>query len=729
MASWFRSVEDFLESVDRTAANVAVPRDKASASSVDDQLAALEPVGIRKLASTFVKEKPAGRSPENVAQGLPIEASKRLQEEDKPEQPLEKFAVDINAASLVDASKVKTVSLQKSNASISRESSQEFRSSDSGIMIADGFKEPEDDHQAIEEQTLIPLSDNSSIGDEPVRAIAGNVPFNGSLNHTHAKLAGDELMEINSLAILISAQSVRLPEANQDLKSPQAVSRSVENGSAAGSPLEAAEVKNDAKEDGHEGSITSSLPAQGTEVLKVTKTVAVQKELDEARGLLKSASSAGQSKEARLAKICASLSLRVQEYKAENAQLEELLSTERDGRGSMDNAVKALQQKLVQARADLEASEGIFTNALAAKNSEIGTLTAALSETKRQAALLEGKLAALQADAEVFAKSRDVSEARMIQALREELSAAERRFEDERAAHGSTRQSATQREIELEQRMTESTAGLTRMQRVVDERTQKTLDLEEKISLLEVECATLNQELQEGEARWKREHKRPTDEPYMAAQVNAWKEEAERARHIQHETEGKLTAMEAETQKLRVELEARKRETESSSVQAHTELEKRFRELTELLYLKQTQLESMASEKQAAQLQLEKEARRFREVKAQAERDNRAMRRLAMTADDEDPGLSYFEALGLQQRRVSPSIEKAAKLLDKGAVTAGRFLWRRPLARLVLLFYFVFVHLFLMYLLHRLQAQADEHDTGFPTDTVGGNLSFKESFP
>lgn len=77
-------------------------------------------------------------------------------------------------------------------------------------------------------------------------------------------------------------------------------------------------------------------------------------------------------------------------------------------------------------------------------------------------------------------------------------------------------------------------------------------------------------------------------------------------------------------------------------------------------------------------------------------------------------------------------LQNAVKLLDSGAVRATRFLWRYPIARIFLLFYLVrrsliysisfallvnlwyikmtsfmnlqvFVHLFLMYLLHRLQ--------------------------
>ncbi|XP_054796207.1 golgin candidate 1-like [Prosopis cineraria] len=70
----------------------------------------------------------------------------------------------------------------------------------------------------------------------------------------------------------------------------------------------------------------------------------VQDQLDEAQGLLKTAKSTGQSKEARLARVCAGLSSRLQEYKAENAQLEELLSAERELSKSYEARMKELQK-------------------------------------------------------------------------------------------------------------------------------------------------------------------------------------------------------------------------------------------------------------------------------------------------------------------------------------------------------------------------------------------------
>jgi hypothetical protein len=74
------------------------------------------------------------------------------------------------------------------------------------------------------------------------------------------------------------------------------------------------------------------------------------------------------------------------------------------------------------------------------------------------------------------------------------------------------------------------------------------------------------------------------------------------------------------------------------SVQAQSELEKRFRELTELLYTKQTQLEVMSSEKAAAMLQLE-QARRL-QAKAEAERQ-RNVRNMSSFEDENE--LKSFE--------------------------------------------------------------------------------------
>ncbi|KAL2576308.1 hypothetical protein AAZV13_16G069100 [Glycine max] len=434
----------------------------------------------------------------------------------------------------------------------------------------------------------------------------------------------------------------------------------------------------------------------------------VQDQLDEAQGLLKTTKSTGQSKEARLARVCAGLSSRLQEYKSENAQLEELLTSERELSKSYEASIKQLQKDLSESKREVTRVESNMVEALAAKNAEIEALLSSMDAVKRQAALSEGNLASLQASMESMMRNRELSETRMMQALREELASAERRAEEERVAHNATKMAAMEREVELEHRAVESSTALARIQRVADERTAKATELEQKVALLEVECASLNQELQDMEARVRREQKKAPEEANQVIQKQAWQEELERARQGQREAENKLSSLEAEMQKMRVEMAAMKRDAEHYSRQEHMELEKRYRELTDLLYYKQTQLETMVSEKAATEFQLEKEIKRLQEAKAEAER-SRVSRRASSSWEDETE-IKSLEPLPMHHRHLvgaSIQLQKAVKLLDSGAVRATRFLWRYPTARVILFFYLVFVHLFLMYLLHRLQAQAD----------------------
>ncbi|KAL9440711.1 hypothetical protein AB3S75_019389 [Citrus x aurantiifolia] len=449
-------------------------------------------------------------------------------------------------------------------------------------------------------------------------------------------------------------------------------------------------------------------------------TTKVQDQLDEAQGLLKTTVSTGQSKEARLARVCAGLSSRLQEYKSENAQLEELLIAERELSRSYEARIKHLQQELSVYKSEVTKVESNLAEALAAKNSEIETLVSSIDALKKQATLSEGNLASLQMNMESIMRNRELTETRMIQALREELASVERRAEEERASHNATKMAAMEREVELEHRAAEASMALARIQRTADERTAKAGELEQKVAMLEVECATLQQELQDMEARLKRGQKKSPEEANQAIQMQAWQDEVERARQGQRDAENKLSSLEAEVQKMRVEMAAMKRDAEHYSREEHMELEKRYRELTDLLYYKQTQLETMASEKAAAEFQLEKEMNRIQEVQSEAER-SRVSRR-SWSSWEEDAEMKSLEPLPLHHRHIagaSVQLQKAAKLLDSGAVRATRFLWRYPIARIILLFYLVFVHLFLMYLLHRLQEQADNFAAREVAESMG----------
>lgn len=429
-----------------------------------------------------------------------------------------------------------------------------------------------------------------------------------------------------------------------------------------------------------------------------------QDQLEEAQGLLKSAAKTGQSKEARLARVCAGLSSRLQEYKSENAQLEELLVHEREKCSSYEAHIKQLQQELSVSKVQGSRVESNMVDALTAKNSEIEFLAKSLDSWKKKAAASEEMLASLQEDMDGLKRNRELTETRIIQALREELATVERRAEEERISHNATKMAAVEREVELEHRAVEASNALARIQRAADQSSSRAMEFEHKVAVLEVECASLHQELQEMEARNRRAQKKPSEEANQVLQIQAWQEEVERARQSQREAESNISSLEAELQKMRVEMAGMRRDAEHYSRQEHVELEKRYRELTDLLYHKQTQLESMASEKGALEFQLEKSLKQFHEVQVEAER-SRVSRRSA-SSWEEDTDINALEPLPLHHRHMATAnqqLQKAAKFLDSGAVRATRFLWRHPVARVTLLFYLVFVHLFLMYLMQRLQ--------------------------
>nr|XP_043619832.1 golgin candidate 1 [Erigeron canadensis] len=473
-------------------------------------------------------------------------------------------------------------------------------------------------------------------------------------------------------------------------------------------------------ESGSPKKVQHQLGSTGRVQEKPSSTKKVQDQLDEAQGLLQSTKTTGQSKEARLARVCAGLSSRLQEYKSENAQLEELLVAERDLSKSYEARMQQLQKDLSLSKEEVSRVESSMLEALGAKNAEIEALVSSLDTVKKQAAVSEGNLASLQANMESIMRSRELTETRMMQAIKEELASAERRGEEERAAHNATKMAAMEREVELEQRALDASTALAKIQRTADERTSKAAELEQKVALLEVECSSLTQELQDAEVRARRGQKKSPEDANQVIQMQAWQEEVERARQGQREAERKLSSTEAEVQKLRVEMAAMRRDAEHYSRQEHMELEKRYRELTDLLYYKQTQLEAMTSEKAAAEFQLEKEIKRIQEAQVEVER-SRVPRR-ASTIWEEDTDMKTLEPLPFHHRHLvgaSIQLQKAAKIIDSGAVRAMRFLWRYPFARIFLIFYVVFVHLFMMYLLHRLQEQEDTISSREIVDSMG----------
>ncbi|XP_012451843.1 golgin candidate 1 isoform X4 [Gossypium raimondii] len=679
MASWFKVAEDLFEVVDRRA--------KLVASELSEEQSFSQPQEKTKTRKKAQKKLPTTKSPKTSDAVREETSSEVLQSE----VTLYKDKGTLSSKNEGNPSATSMVQISSELYTTSEKDNPGFPSPeplDTNVVKHDTDQE---EVSAIVSNTEASLSTSNG---KLLNEDASNV----LVEHPSSPLAAKDIQVASEDHLADGCQNIESQNADVISKTDQERSQPL----FADSPVN---IEAQLKED----DIKVGTPVNQKKPREQNAdTPPVQDHLEEAQGLLKTTNSTGQSKEARLARVCAGLSSRLQEYKSENAQLEELLIAERELSKSYEAHIKQLQKDLSLSKSEVTKVEANMVEALAAKNSEIEVLVNSMDALKKQAALSEGNLASLQASMESVMRNRELTETRMLQALREELASAERRAEEERAAHNATKMAAMEREVELEHQAVEASTALARIQRVADERTTKAAEFEQKLALLEVECASLNQELQNLEARARRGQKKSPEEANQMVQMQAWQEEVERARRGQRDAESKLSLLEAELQKMRVEMAAMKRDAEHYSRQEHMELEKRYRELTDLLYNKQTQLETMASEKAAAQFQLEKEIKRLQEAQVEVER-SRVPRRASMSWE-EDTEIKALEPLPLHHRHMavaSIQLQKVVKLLDSVSVRATRFLWRYPAARIILLCYLVFVHLFLMYLLHRLQEQAD----------------------
>ncbi|VVA99770.1 unnamed protein product [Arabis nemorensis] len=638
MASWLKAAEDLFEVVDRRAKSVV---EELSEEQSDLQLPASNkkgsqgkrPTSRKKARQKLVKEESSNKRDSGDHSGPAVSQS---------EVPPSKRSVSTDEAS--------------SSGPVSQ--TRDIQGTDTDVPSV----------QSLPQLVADTKSDNAAVV-APESLVDGDAAVSTSNSkHADGDVPNDSLVSLTDKEIEVAASEnpVDVPQKGTQGELDDSSKRDLEKLESVVhvSPVGEAKVT---QSTGDEAKVGTSINLDKGQEQRVSDTSAnlereqnhkadttsmkIQDQLEEAQGLLKATVSTGQSKEARLARVCAGLSSRLQEIKAENAQLEELLTAEQELTKSYEASITQLQKELSASKSEVTKVESSIGEALAAKNSEIEALLSAMDALKNQAALNEGKLSSLQADMESIMRNRELAETRMMQALREELATTERRAEEERSAHNATKMAAMERERELEHRAVDASTALVRIQRIADERTAKVAELEQKVAMLEVECTSLNQELQDMEVQARRGQKKSPDEANQVVQIQAWQDEVDCARQGQRDAEEKLSSMEAEMQKLRVEMAAMKRDAEHYSRQEHTELEKRYRELTDLLYYKQTQLETMASEKAAAEFQLEKEVKRLHEAQVEVEK-SRVSRRPSATWEEESE-IKTLEPLPLYHRHMA----------------------------------------------------------------------------
>jgi hypothetical protein len=427
MASWLKAAEDLFEVVDRRAKSVV---EDLSEEQNDLQLPASGRKGSqgkrtsskKKARQKLVKEESSNKRDSSGDQSGPGVS--------QSEVPPSKSSVSTDETSSsgpvlltreihpTDADVQSVLSLPLSVA--------DTKSDDAAVVaqesIVDGDRsESKHADGDIPNDSLVQPS--PSLPDKEIEVVVSENLMDAPKNGTQRELDDSSKRDVENLDSVVHAPSVNEGNVAQSTGDEVKVGTSI----------------NLEKEQEPKVPVTSTNLKREQDRRADTTSMKIQDQLEEAQGLLKATVSTGQSKEARLARVCAGLSSRLQEIKAENAQLEELLTAEQELTKSYEASIRHLQKDLSAAKSEVTKVESSMVEALAAKNSEIETLVSAMDALKNQAALNEGKLSSLQGDMESIMRNRELAETRMMQALREELATTERRAEEERSAHNATK--------------------------------------------------------------------------------------------------------------------------------------------------------------------------------------------------------------------------------------------------------------------------------------------------
>ena len=403
--------------------------------------------------------------------------------------------------------------------------------------------------------------------------------------------------------------------------------------------------------------------------IKEAKSIAAQ-----GNGSSGSGASSGSTsqKEARLSATCERLSSRLQQYKIENEQLEEMLKDMEREKESAERAVGAMAD---------------HKRAILAKEAEVEDLRAQLSAAAKANQSDREEILSLRGEKSELAQKISKSEIRVLSAAREEVGEAERRFEAEREAHKATKEAALKREQDLETLAAENATALATMQQRLEERSERVSFLEEANASLEQEYSNLAKEVSDKE----RTHKH----------LIASKEDKElKLQELKREMEG-LGKFREDLGKAKRNLEAERaahETTKAAALRKEQDLEALASENATALANMQQRLDVLASDKAAMNLSLEKLKQKKQETKMRARR--------SPSYDIE--GVVPIESMGPVYDRLAKNrrVGKVVQALEQSSSTVVRLLRQQPVVRIGLFVYIICVHFYLYWVLYRLQTKA-----------------------
>ncbi|EFN53876.1 hypothetical protein CHLNCDRAFT_58358 [Chlorella variabilis] len=251
------------------------------------------------------------------------------------------------------------------------------------------------------------------------------------------------------------------------------------------------------------------------------------------------------------------------------------------------------------------------------------------------------------------------------------------------------------------------------MQRSVEERSARLAAAEERCYALEHEVDGLMQRLQAAEAKLQRqaEAEAASSSEVLQQRVADLEGQIRTAHVAQQQAEQARTRADEELVALRAEVATVRRQLADAHSVDSGDLQRRLKDVTDMLYLKQTQLERLAADKAAQQLALERDLQHARSEAQQVKRRatiDRSMHGVAAADESMVPMAHLGDAYQrlANNNRVGGAVKAGAQLIDSTANQVVLVLRQYPAGRLVIFAYILGLHLFIYILLHRLQHKA-----------------------
>eukprot|EP00040_Diaphanoeca_grandis_P023819 m.130109 g.130109 ORF g.130109 m.130109 type:complete len:731 (-) comp29459_c0_seq2:169-2361(-) len=423
--------------------------------------------------------------------------------------------------------------------------------------------------------------------------------------------------------------------------------------------------------------------------------------------------------------------LQVDLDKAES-QLTSLLETKETSQKEHADATESLAKALATTQSDLEELKS-------KKDSTQGTLEASRSAAEKKLQSLQAECAVLQGNLQAATTSLEQKSATISQQSKQLTTSAqqlkksqtelddyktrasrvlqmkEKTIGDLRASaagglgsDADVGQSATEL-IELRREKESLVEELAELKGLVVQLQNENQDLEQQrnedadVSESQIkELEDLIKELQRSKTSNDRENTSMVEELKLSIEELQKYKQTTSTRQMQQETE--IANLHTELARL----------SKSTSGTATTTLEHKVRVLTDNLLGKQSQIEALSSDKTSLTLQLETERRRHNEVRIEIPPPKRNISRPDIHSSFDEGRIQTLNSI-MGNDDLGPgmrNLKHAADTLDNISIRLGVFLRRFPAARLMVIFYIMLLHIWVMVVL--LTYSPEMHDSAQP---------------